>query len=426
MIIFRVRPSRQEPNPSNFEFICLMGFLMALVSFSIDNLLPAFSAIQSDFSVENPNSVQYTLTAYLIGFGLLQLIYGPASDFIGRRPTLMIGLAVFCIGTTIAIYAQSFEWLLIARFIQGMGAAAARVLTDTIIRDRFSGRELGSAISLTMSVFIIAQIIAPVIGQLTLSIGGWRLIFSSMLSIAAIQIFWFSIRMPETLRPEYRFPFTISRIKSGFMTCFRCRTFIGYSTAMALMMGALLGYLGISQSIFVDAYGLGATFPLIFALIAGVMGLGSYFSSVLVRRFGLHLVAHLSICGFVIVSVVQLWISSQYDGHPSLFTFTCMLAVVMLLFSLAVPNFGAIALEPLGSVAGTASAIIGSFNNIIGAAIGSIIGQAYNGTVTPLCLGFLILSILSLVTIFWTSGWRVFQHSPTSLTPQTKSGEVTN
>ena len=206
---------RRVPSPSFAEFVALISFTMGLMSLSIDNLLPAFGAIRASFDVADANEMQLIISAYMVAFALMQIVYGPLSDVIGRRPAMMIGLAVYGVGTVVAIFAPSFGLLLAGRAVQGMGAAAIRVLVVAIVRDRYSGREMARVMSLILMVFIIVPVFAPAIGSLFLWLGGWRLIFISMLALAAIVATGFVLRMPETLHPEYRFPFSMRRILDG-------------------------------------------------------------------------------------------------------------------------------------------------------------------------------------------------------------------
>ncbi|MGK9167250.1 multidrug effflux MFS transporter [Inquilinus limosus] len=405
---------RATPAPGFVEFVGLIAFMMALISLSIDNLLPAFGAIQADLGIADANALQYVLTAYMAGFGVMQLVYGPVSDVIGRRPTLMIGLSLYSLGSVLAIAAHGFEWLLIARAVQGMGAAAARVLTVTIVRDRFSGREMARVMSLTMMVFIIVPIFAPAIGQVFLLLGGWPAIFVSMLGLALVQIVWFNLRMPETLHPEYRKRFSLPNILGAMRRCVTTRVSIGYATAMGLMFGALMSYLGSSQAIFeTEVYGLGPLFPVAFGLIAAVMGFASFLNSRLVRRLGMRRLSHTGICGFVAVGALQVAIALAFDGKPPLFLYGAVLAANMFLFSLTVPNFNAMAMEPLGDIAGTASSVFGCYTTIASAILGAVVGQAFDGTVLPLGLGYFGLGLCALLIVLWTERGRLFvPHHP--------------
>ncbi|BCP54417.1 Bcr/CflA family drug resistance efflux transporter [Kaistia sp. 32K] len=376
---------------------------------SIDNLLPAFGHIQHDFGLASANEVQLILTVYMAGFAIMQLFYGPVSDIVGRKPTLMIGLVIFTIGSLIALFAPNFEMLLVARLVQGMGAAATRILSVAIVRDRYEGREMARVMSFTMMIFIIVPVFAPAIGSLFLLFGTWHAIFVSMLVMAVGIALWFGRRMPETLHPEYRMPFSVSRIAGGAKRCLQQRATVGYSTAIGLMFGGLMAYLGSSQQIFeTEVYGLGKFFPLVFGMIAAVMGVASFVNVRIVRRLGMRRISHAGVCGHVLMSVLMVLSALWFDGKPPLLLFAANLAVCQFLFSLTMPNFNTMAMEPLGDIAGTASSMIGFYTTILGTIIGMGIGQAFNGTVLPLSLGFLATGVLSLVVVIWTERGRLF------------------
>lgn len=406
-----VQPARRRrvPSPSFVEFVALISFTMGLMSLSIDNLLPAFGAIQASFAVADANDMQLIISAYMITFALMQIVYGPLSDVIGRRPAMMIGLAVYCVGTVIAIFAPSFGLLLTGRAVQGMGAAAIRVLVVAIVRDRYSGREMARVMSLIIMVFIVVPVFAPAIGSLFLWLGGWRLIFISMLGLAAMVVAGFMLRMPETLHPEFRFPFSLRRILDGALQTVTTRVSLGYASAMGLTMGVLFGYLNSSQQIFqTEVYGLGPLFPLAFGAIAAVLGAASFVNSRLVRRLGMRRLAHFGICAFILASALLLGLALLFAGRPPLALFGPLLAATLCLMSLMMVNFNAMAMEPLGAIAGTASSVIGVYTSLAGALFGLIVGQAFDGTVTPLGAGFLLLGIVCLLVVLWTERGRLF------------------
>jgi DHA1 family bicyclomycin/chloramphenicol resistance-like MFS transporter len=405
---------RRVPSPSFAEFVALISFTMGLMSLSIDNLLPAFGAIRASFDVADANEMQLIISAYMVAFALMQIVYGPLSDVIGRRPAMMIGLAVYGVGTVIAIVAPSFGLLLAGRAVQGMGAAAIRVLVVAIVRDRYSGREMARVMSLIIMVFIVVPVFAPAIGSLFLWLGGWRLIFISMLALVAIVATGFALRMPETLHPEYRFPFSMRRILDGALQTVTTRTSLGYATAMALTMGILFGYLNSSQQIFqTEVYGLGPLFPLAFGAIAAVLGVASFLNSQLVRRLGMRRLSHFGICGFILMAALLLGSAVIFAGRPPLAVFGPLLAASLFLMSLMMVNFNAMAIEPLGAIAGTASSVIGVYTSLSGALLGLLVGQAFDGTVIPLGAGFLLLGVLALLVVLWTERGRLFRpHSP--------------
>jgi DHA1 family bicyclomycin/chloramphenicol resistance-like MFS transporter len=391
------------------EFVTLIALMMGLTALSIDNLLPAFPAIQAAYRIGDPNELQLLVYVYMFGFGVVQLVYGPVSDVVGRRPTLLVGLSIYAVGCLLAAFAPSFEVLLVARAIQGTGVAAARVLAIAIVRDCYSGREMARVMSLTFAVFIIVPVFAPATGSATLLFGDWPLLFTSMLALAVGVAAWFWLRMPETLHPEYRLPFSAARILDGVRLTVTCRAAVGYSTAVALMFGSLLGYVGSSQQIFeTEVYKLGPYFPVAFGAIAAVMGVGAILNSQLVRRWGMRRLSHGSILAFLGVSVVQACAAVFYDGQPPLLVFGLVLAANQFLASLAFPNFNAMAMEPLGAVAGTASSFMGFYTTIAAALLGLAIGQAFDGTVLPLGVGYVVLSMLAVLVVLWTEKGRLF------------------
>ncbi|MGQ7794102.1 multidrug effflux MFS transporter [Faunimonas sp. B44] len=396
--------------PPFAEFVTLVALMMAVTALGIDNVLPAFGPIGEDFGVADENRLQFIVYSYMIGFGVMQLVYGPLADVVGRRPTLLLGYAIFALGCLLAVFAPSFEFLLAARVIQGMGAAGGRIVSVTVVRDCYEGREMARVMSFTMMIFIIVPVFAPAVGSGFLAIGSWHLIFASMLVFALAILGWYALRMPETLRPEYRFPFSMSRILAGIRLSATTRVSIGYSTAMGLMFGCLMGYIGSAQQIFAtDVYGLGPYFPLAFGLVAAVMGVGSFLNSRLVRRVGTRRMSHTGICGFAVASALQVALALSYAGKPPLVLFGLVLSANLFLFSLTLPNFNAMAMEPLGAIAGTASSFMGFYMTLLGAGFGLLVGQAFDGTVLPLAAGFLGLSILGVLVVLWTEHGRLFR-----------------
>jgi DHA1 family bicyclomycin/chloramphenicol resistance-like MFS transporter len=397
------------------EFVALIALMMGLTALSIDNLLPAFPAIQRTYGIADPNELQLLVYVYMFGFGVVQLLYGPISDALGRRPMLLAGLAVYAVGCLMAAFAPSFEFLLLARVIQGVGVASARVLAVAIVRDCYSGREMARVMSLTFAVFIIVPVFAPATGSAILLFGTWPLLFTTMLALGAVVALWFWLRMPETLHPEYRLPLSAKGIAHGIRLTVTNRAALGYSTAVALMFGSLMGYVGSSQQIFeTEVYGLGPYFPVAFGAIAAVMGIAALVNSQLVRRLGMRRLSHASILAFLAMSVVQVALAWAYGGRPPLLLFGLVLAASQFLASLVFPNFNAMAMEPLGAVAGTASSFMGFYTTIAATLLGMVIGQAFDGTVLPLGIGYLVLSILSVAVVVWTERGRLFQpqHEP--------------
>lgn len=403
----RAQPSR----PPFAEFVALIALLMGMTAFSIDNLLPAFAAIRADFALEDPNRVQVMVYAYLLGIGAAQFFYGPLSDVLGRRPILFAGLAIYAAATVAALFAHDFTVLVVARLVQGIGAASGRVLAVAIVRDRFEGREMARIMSLSMMVFLTVPIVAPAIGSAILAFGSWHMIFVAMLLLAVLIWAWFGIRMPETLHPEYRVAFSFIAIGRGMLLTLRTRRAVGYAFAMGLMMGALMAYIGSASQVFqTDVYKLGNLFPVAFAAVAGIMAVASFINASLVRRIGMRRLSHGGVCGFIAVGAVMVAATVAFEGRPPLLLFCGLIAAAQFLFALTVPNFNSMAMEPLGAVAGTASSFIGGFTTLLSSLLGFLVGRAFDGTVLPLSLGYLVLGALALVFVLWAEKGRLFAH----------------
>lgn len=397
--------------PGFTEFVTIVALMMAVTAISIDNLLPAFPAIEARFAVEDPNHLQLLVYVYMLGFGPAQILYGPLSDALGRRPVLMASLAVYVAGCALAMVSPSFGWLLAARVIQGIGAAGGRVLSTAIVRDRFAGREMASVMSLIMMVFLIVPMIAPAIGGAMLAFGSWVYVFVSMLVLAFILTAWFGWRMPETLHAEYRRPLSLNATIQAVRLTLANRVAVGYATALGLLTGCIMGYVGSAEQVFdTGLYRLGPLFPLAFGLVAGAMGAATLVNSRVVRRLGMRRLSHAGTLAFTVVGLVQVALGFAYGGHPPLALFLAVLAANQFLISFAMPNFNAIALEPLGAVAGTASSFLGFYTTIIGAACGYIIGQSFDGTVLPIGIGYATLGGLALAVVAWTERGRLFGH----------------
>ena len=395
--------------PSFVEFVALIAALMAVSALSIDNVLPAFGPITAAFTLMPKNQVQLVLYTYMISMATMQIVYGPLADRFGRRPAVLGGLLIYFIGSLAATLATSFGLLLAARVVQGIGAASTRVISLAIVRDRYAGREMARVMSFTMMIFIMVPMVAPAIGSVFLQLGSWHTIFASMMVSSLAVILWFGLRMPETLHPEFRRPVSFASVYAGFKATVTTRVAIGYATAQGLMFACVMGYVGSADQILEsDVYHLGKWFPLVFAFVVIGQGIAAFVNSRLVRKLGTRRISHTAICGFILVSALQLVIALAGGGHSPLWVFSPLLTLGFLLFGLTVPNFNAMAMEPMGAIAGTASSFIGFYTTLMGAALGLAIGQSFNGTIVPLLIGFLATSCASLLVVLWTERGQLF------------------
>lgn len=396
-----------KSGPGFFEFVALIASTMALTALSIDIMLVALPEIDATFALADPNDRQYVITAYLIGFAVGQPIYGPLSDWYGRKPLLYIGTGLYIVGAALAAFAPDFTLLLAARFLQGIGAATGRVISVAIVRDLFAGRGMSRVMSFVMMVFIVIPIIAPSLGAGVLLVGDWRWIFGTLLIAAVLVLLWYGMRLPETLTEENRMPLRAETLKAAGRLLVTDRQTLGYTVATGFIFGNLMAYIGSAEQIFVESFALGDNFPLVFGALAAVMIPASLVNARLVERVGMRRLAHLAL----VVQVMACGVLAVF-GFPadlSIYTFCAFLALFFFCFGLMMPNFNAIAMEPLGRLAGTGSSFIGFYSTAAGAILGSLIGQAYDGSIQPILIGFATLSLLTLVTVLATERWRLFQ-----------------
>ena len=391
----------EKARPSFVEFVVIISLMMSLTALSIDAMLPALPHIGSELNVQNDNDRQLVVSVIFVGIAFGQLFFGPLSDAMGRKPAIYVGYAVFVTGALVAATAATFPVLLAGRLLQGLGASAPRAITLALVRDRYEGREMARVMSFVMTVFILVPMIAPSLGQGILLFAGWRGIFGGFVLMALITLLWFGLRMPETLAPGNRAPFSLRRILDATLEIVRNRTAIGYTVSAGLVSGAFLGYLNSSQQIFQEQYALGELFPLIFGIISFSIGLASLLNTRLVMRFGMRFLVQWSLAIIVGLSILALGIALLAAGQPPLWFLMAYIMLTFFCVGILFGNQNSLAMEPLGHLAGIGAAVVGSLSTLISMPLGTVIGQSYNGTVLPLIAGLAILSSLAFLVVHW-------------------------
>ena len=298
------------------EFVSLVALLMSLVALAIDAMLPALPAIGRDLGVPRPNDTQFVITSLFLGLGLGQMLFGPLSDRIGRKPAIHLGLALFMAGCLVSIFASTFEAMIAGRFLQGIGAAGPRIVTVALVRDQYEGRRMARLMSFAMAVFILVPTVAPALGQGILWLGGWRAIFTTFFATAAIAFAWFALRQPETLPAERRRPFSPGAIARAVVEVLGIRTALGYTIATGFVFAPFVAYLSSAQQIFQDAYGTGALFPLWFGVLALAIGGASLVNGRLVMKHGMRRLSKAAIGSIVLISVVAWAGAFAFAGLP--------------------------------------------------------------------------------------------------------------
>jgi len=390
-----------EPAPggqtSLGEFVALMAFAMSLVALSIDAMLPAFPDMAQDLQVTAANDIQLVVSLLFIGLAIGQLFYGPLSDSIGRKPAIYIGFVLFILGSLLSMAASDFSTMLAGRMLQGIGAAGPRTVAVALIRDRFHGSEMARVMSFIMTVFILVPIFAPALGQAILLVAGWRTIFGAFIVLALATLVWLSLRQPETLPKDQRRPFTLENITTAFHEVLMSRLAMVYTLVAGCVSGAFLSYLNTSQQIFQVQYGQGKLFPLYFGILAVSVGFAALLNSGLVMRFGMHALANRALLVMMVLTWLFLVIVWAYAGHPPLWLFMAICLALFFCIGVLFGNLNSIAMEPLGHVAGTAAAVIGSITTLLAVVLSYFVGQAYDGTLFPLALAFVSLITVSVL-----------------------------
>ena len=396
----------REPGIPFAEFVTIIAMIMALNAMAIDVMLPALPAIGDALNIVEENNRQLVLLSYLVGFGGAQFFFGPVTDALGRRRILVGGLALYSVASVAAIFASDLTVLLIARVIQGIGCAAARVAALSVVRDCYTGRRMGKVMSLVMMVFMAVPIVAPSIGQAVLLVAGWHWIFALLLFSGAAMMVWSAYRMPETLAADKRRPIVLSTVLGAYGTALGTRVCLGYSVGTAFIFGGLFSFLAMSQQIFVDVFDLGTLFPIVFAAIAATMAVASFTNAQLVEAIGMRRLSHGAAVVYTGLGFI-VWLLPAL-GIENFWLFLILTTAIMTSFGFLGANFNAMAIEPLGAIAGTASSVIGTISTLGGALLGYVMGQLFDGTTQPLGLAFSVYGLAAIGCILYAERGRMF------------------
>lgn len=388
------------------EFVAIVAAIMALNPMAMDLMLPALPDVGATFGISSANHLQLVLSVFMTGFGLGQFVIGPLSDRFGRRPILIGGMVLYTLASVLAVSARSFEMLLVARALQGVGTSATRVIATSIVRDCYSGRRMASVMSLAMMIFISVPVLAPSLGQVIMLTSQWRGIFVVLMVYGVLALVWSTVRLPETLPPSARKSLAIRDVLDNFKHTLTNRQTLGYALAAGCVQGTLFGYVFSSQQIFTGIYSLGHYFPLAFAAVAIGVAVAGFLNSRIVGKYGMRVISHAALLGQLASAIVMLAAADLATVPLALFM---VLSVVNLFtFGLMFSNFTALAMEPQGHIAGTASSLFGSLTTLIGIVIGSLIGQFYNDTVVPLATGAFLSAVTALVIVMVAERGRLF------------------
>lgn len=388
------------PAKSQFEFIALMASLMSVVALSIDALLPALPNIADALHIVQYQDTQLLVTMIFLGLGFGQLLAGPLSDSLGRKPLVYGGFVLFMLASFICVSAQSLELMLMGRILQGVGLAAPRTVSIAIVRDSFKGDYMAKIMSFVTVIFIIVPAVAPSLGKFLLDRFGWESIFHSQLLIALAIVVWFFFRQEETLKKADRIPFKMNAFYAGAKAFINDKQAVIYTLVSGFITGSFMVYLSTAQKIFGEQYGLVDEFPMFFAIIAVTVGVSTFFNGMLVVRYGMKQLVRIAILGFTVLplSYIALFYAS---GNPDVKVLLGFFMLVFLAIGFLFGNIQAIALEHLGHIAGIGSAISGFVSTIIAVPIAAFMGSFVDQTALPLFVGFSICGALALLLLWY-------------------------
>lgn len=397
MTVSAAAPAQEQPNDSiSVSFVALMALLLSVSAFSIDTLIPAMAAIADSYALTNANDAQLLISSVLLGLAFGQLLFGAISDSFGRKKAIYIGVGLYTVACLAAMVAPSFELLILSRFIQGFGASATRIGPIAIVRDQYKGEAMARIMSFVVSFFILVPAVAPLLGQAILQYGPWPSIFAAMVALSVVILVWFGATQRETLTDANRSPFSFSSFRHAAWETLAHPITRGYTIAAGFVFGALIAYLNTSQQLLAFQYQLGDDFAYVFGGMALCLGLVSFANAMLVKRFGLKPIVLTASVIFAIAACLLGGVSWAFDGHPPFFVLTALLSLSFMTFGALFGNFNAMAISPLGHIAGVASSVTSFVQSVISVSLGGLVAYLYDGTTMSLGLGFAAFALLNL------------------------------
>ena len=392
--------ARVQAAISKPEFIALIAMMFATIAFSIDAMLPALPEIGHELSPDDLNKAQLVLTSFVLGMGIGTFFTGPLSDAFGRKSVMVAGSALYILAAFVAWMSTTLEVVLIARVVQGVAAAAPRVVGVAVMRDLFVGREMAKMMSLAMMVFTVFPAVAPLIGAGIIAVSGWRGIFLAFILFAIIMVSWMSLRLPETLPPSGRTPFRAPRLVAAMREVLRHPVVRLSILVQSLCLGMLFTMLSMVHQVYEVIFDRAASFPMWFAAIGLFSATASILNAALVERVGMRAMVTWSLIAQAVISFAMLAYGQIVPSGPELFfLFVFWQTSLFFMAGTTIGNLNAIAMEPMGHIAGMAASIMGGLSTVIAAMIAAPIGLMFNGSLVPLALGIGLMSAVGFVAL---------------------------
>ncbi len=388
-----------SPQANPLELVFLLAMFTSIGALTIDLQLPAMPLILQSFGLTENNQQQWIITAYMLGFAMAQIFYGPVADSVGRRPVLLFGLVLYALASLVCIFADSYVWFLAARALQGVGAAACRIMVNTITRDFYAGNEMAKVTSLVMMIFIMVPVLAPSLGYFIMNLGAWQNILYVYVGFGLLILIWTWLRLPESLNPDNSSPLDFRRIKIAFIRVIREPVSMAFAVVSGIIFSGFMAYLNSAEQIYSDIYQVGHLFPYIFGVIALFFGVAAFLNAKIVMKHGALVVTRRAMLTMVLSNLLFMVVTMLFHGLPPLWFLILMLIVINVCIGMAYGNLIAIAMYPLGKQAGMGSSVVGVVSAVLASVLGILLSQQLTTTIYPVVIGFFVTSLLALLLV---------------------------
>ncbi len=388
------------------ELVALFALMMSLTALSMDSMLPAFPYIAEALTIKDYQKTQWIVSALIFGMVFGEIVFGPVSDAIGRKKSILIGIGIYIVGSLIALFASSLTMFLIGRMIQGFGVAGPKIASRALIRDMYKGAAMARIMSFVMMVFILVPLLAPTVGQLIIQVANWHWIFALLIAQATIAAVWFMTRQPETLSKENRIPINRVRLMTDIGIILKRRDVLAFTVLLGSMFAGLMLYISTAQSIFQDIYQTGDRFPFFFAMFAIGISFVNFYNAKIVQRVGMLRCVTSALKVLITMSFLLLVSAFYFDGVPPFVLFMGLGMVMFSCLGMVFGNVNAMAMEPLGKMAGLGASLISSLSSLLAILLSTFVGQFYHSTVIPLASGFVMFSVLALIMLKYGNRFR--------------------
>ena len=385
---------------STAEFVAIMAMLVATVAISIDGMLPALSIIADELTPLRPNNAQMILSFFVAGMAAGTLIVGPLSDSFGRKPTIYYGASLYIFTSAVCVLSPSLEVILISRFLQGVGASAPRVVAQALVRDFYKGREMARISSFIMIIFALVPALAPLLGSFVMLAFNWRFIFLMFIAFVAVSTMWMTFRIDESVTKEKRIEFNLKQVGLAFKEVLSNQMILTSIITLVFAYGILFIGIFLIQPVFEQVFDRASTFPYWFATIALLAASSSYVNAQLVRKLGMRMLTSIAfraqVCFSALVFFVY-WLG-YFEGQFGFFCFLFWMFSIFFQAGLTMGNLTALAMEPVGHIAGTAASLVSAIATIGSVLLAAIVGQFFDGTPAAMIAGVALFATLGAIS----------------------------